>query len=101
MLARVHRIAALFQPGRAGQIHQQCQRLAGYPVLAVVDVEVADGQGQFPAAVGVLGEELPQVLVGDLAVVSGQRRPGGSGRGICAHSPDPSAVGYAEVYIME
>ena len=101
MLTGVHRIAALFEPGRPRQIHQQSQRLAGHPVLAVVDVEVADGQGQFPPAVGVLGEELPQVLVGDLAVVSGQRLPGGAGRGVCAQSRDPSAVGYAEVYIME
>ena len=89
VFARVHRIAALFQPGRAGQIHQQCQRLAVDPVLAVVDVEVADGQGQIPAAVVVGGEELPQRGVCDLVMMATQGFPGGTGGGVCTHSTDP------------
>ena len=62
-----------------GQVDQQRQRLAGDAVLAVVDVEVADGQRQLPAAVGVLGEELAEVLVADLVVVADQRVPRGRG----------------------
>ena len=92
MLAGEHRVAALLQAGRAGQVDQKSQRFPSHPVLAVVDVEVADGQRQFPAPVGVLGEELSQVHVGDVGVVAGQCLPGGAGRDVRnlgAHSPDP------------
>ena len=92
VLAGEHGVTALLQACRAGQIHQQCQGLPGDPVLAVVDIEVTDGQRQFPAAVGVLGEELSQVHVGDIGVVAGQCLPGGTGgdiRNLGAHSPDP------------
>ena len=59
-------------------------------MLAVVDVEVADGHGQVPAAVGVLGEQLSKVLVGDVGVVAAQCRPGRTGGDVPnlgAHSP--------------
>ena len=66
-------------PARAGQVGEQRQRLAGDPVLGVVDVEVADRQRQLGAAVGVVGEELAQVFVADLVVMPLQGLPGGSG----------------------
>ena len=69
VLAGEHRVPAGFQVRRAGQVDQQCQGLAVHPVLAVVDIEVADRKGQFAPAVGIVGEELPQVLVCDLVVV--------------------------------
>ena len=69
VLAGEHRVAARFQVCRTGQVDQQCQGLAVHPVLAVVDIEVADRESQFAAAVGIVGEELPQVLVCDLVVV--------------------------------
>ena len=51
-----------FEAGGLREVDQQLQRLAGDPVLAVVDVEVADGQRQLPAAIGVLAEELAEVF---------------------------------------
>ena len=53
-----HLVAALFQVGRPGQVDQQPQRLAGDAVLAVVDVEVADADGELAAAIGIVVEEL-------------------------------------------
>ena len=99
MHAGEHRVAALLEPGRAGQVDQQLQRLAGDPVLAVVDVEIADGQRQLGAALGVLGEQLAQVFLADLVVMSLQGLPGGSGCDIGdllrigGHVVDPSAAG--------
>ena len=69
----------LLEAGGAGEVDQQFQRLPGDPVLAVVDVEVADRQRQFGAAVGVLGEELAQMFLADLVVMPGQGLPCGSG----------------------
>ena len=45
-----HRVAALLQSGGAGQVDEQLERLAGDPVLAVVDVQIADRQRQLGAA---------------------------------------------------
>ena len=53
-----HLVAALFEVGRPGQVDQQSQRLAGDAMFAVVDVEVADVQGEFAAAIGIVVEEL-------------------------------------------
>ena len=58
MHAGEHRVAVLLETGRAGQVGQQFQRLAGDPVLAVVDVQITDRQRQLGAAVGVFGKEL-------------------------------------------
>ena len=58
MHAGEHRVAVLLETGRAGQVDQQLQRLAGDPVLAVVDVQITDRQRQLGAAVGVFGKEL-------------------------------------------
>ena len=77
-----HRVAALLEAGGAGQIDQQLQRLAGDPVLAVVDVEVADRQRQFGTPVGVLVEELAEVFVADLIVMPLQGLPCWSGRDV-------------------
>ena len=69
MRAGEHRVAAFFQFGRAGQVDQQLHRLAGDPMFAVVDVEVAEGEGEVPAAVGIVGEELAEVFGPDLIVM--------------------------------
>ena len=98
-----HRVAALLEVGGLGQVDQQSRRLAGDPVLAVVDVEVADGQRQLAAALGVLGEELAQVLVADLIVMPLQRVPRGSSGDVgdlLGHRrsfSDPSAVARTKV----
>ena len=51
-------VAALFEVGGPGQVDQQPQRVAGDAVFAVVDVEVADAEGEFAAAIGIVVEEL-------------------------------------------
>ena len=85
--------------GGAGQVDQQLQRLAGDPVLAVVDVQVADRQRQLGAALGIFGEQLAEVFLADLVVMALQGLPGGSGCDIGdllrigGHVLDPSAAG--------
>ena len=79
MDAGEHRVAALFQSCRAGQIHQQLQRLAGHAVLAVVDVQIADGDRQLGAAGGIVGEQFAKVFSADLVVMPLQGLPRGSG----------------------
>lgn len=70
-----HLVATLFEVGRPGQIDQQRQRLAGDAVFAVVDVEIADADGELPAATRIVGEELAKMGVSDLIVMSAQGVP--------------------------
>ena len=65
-----HLVAVAFQVRGSGQIDEQRQRLARHPVLAVVDVQIADIHGQFGAPCRVVGEELAQVFGGDLVVMT-------------------------------
>ena len=93
-----HRVAALFESRCAGQIHQQRQRLAGHAMLAVVDVQIADSDGQLRAASGIVGEQFAQVFLADLVVMPLQGLPRGSGgdvgnlRGIGGHVADTNAA---------
>lgn len=84
-----HLVAALFEVGGAGQIDQEPQRFSRDPMLAVVDVEVADRDGQLAAAIGVLVEELAQMGGADAFMVPAQGVPRGvavmSGR-VCRKS---------------
>ena len=66
-------VAALLELGGAGQVGQQLQGFPVDAVFAVVDVEVADGDVEFAAAVGVRVEEFTQVGAYDLVVVLAQR----------------------------
>ncbi len=104
----------LLQTGGAGQVDEQLQRLPRDPVLAVVDVQIADRQRQLGAARGILGEELAQVFLADLVVMLLQGAPRGSGDNIkdllrigspllfaraliAGHVDDPSAAGFSKV----
>ena len=95
-----HRVAALLQSGGAGQVDEQLQRLPRDPVLAVVDVQVADRQRQLGAAPGIFVEELAKVFLADLVVMPLQGAPCGSGDDIedlvriGGHVFDPSAAGF-------
>ena len=53
-----HLVAALLEVGGPGQVEQQLQRVSGDAVFAVVDVEIADGDGELAAAIGIVVEEL-------------------------------------------
>src|SRR6185437_17097100 len=69
-----------FEIRGARQIDQEPQRFSRDPVLAVVDVEVADGDGQLAAAIGILIEKLAQPGLADLFMMPAQgvpRRCGG------------------------
>ena len=70
-----HVVAMTFHVRGSGQIEEQRQRLARHPVLAVVDVEIADAQRQLAAPCRVFGEELAQVFGGDLVVMTLQGIP--------------------------
>ncbi len=93
----------LLEPRCAGQVDQQFQCFAGDPVLAVVDVQVADRQRQLGPAAGVLGEELTEVFLADLVVMPGQGVPCGSSGNIGnllrigGHVFDPSAARFPKV----
>ena len=89
VLTGQHGVAARFEAGRAGEVGQQAQRLAGHPVLAVVDIQVSDGQRQIAAPGRVLGEQLPQGGAGELVEMAAQRRPRRAGGDVHTHSPDP------------
>jgi hypothetical protein len=73
-----HGVAPVLESGGAGQVDEQLQGLPRDPVLAVVDVEVADFQRQLGAALGILGEQLAQVFFADFVVVPLQGLPRGS-----------------------
>jgi hypothetical protein len=64
-----HLVASPLELGGTSQVGQQVQGFPVDAVFAVVDVEVADGDGEFAAAVWVLGEEFTQVGAYDLVVV--------------------------------
>ena len=70
-----HRVAVFLEAGRLREIDQQFHRFPRDPVLAVVDVEVADRQRQFGAPTGVLVEELADVFIPDLVVMPLQGLP--------------------------
>lgn len=97
MLTGEHGVAAFFQAGRPGQVEQQRQRLAGHAVLAVVDVQVADGQRQLAAALRVVGKQLAQRGRLDRGMVRGERLPGWGGRdvgsgSVISHASNPSVT---------
>jgi hypothetical protein len=103
MDAGEHRVAALLQSGGAGQVDQQLERLARDPVLAVIDVEIADRQRQLGAAPGIVGKEFAELFLADLVVMPGQGAPCGSCGDIKdllrigGHVFDPSAGRFSKV----
>ncbi len=93
MLAGQHGVAVLFEVGGAGEIDKQRQRLPGDAVLAVVDVQVADGQRELAATGGIFVEKkLAEVFPGDLVVVATQRVPFRRSGNVSSHSFDPSVT---------
>ncbi|BBY64949.1 hypothetical protein MHEL_31920 [Mycolicibacterium helvum] len=70
MLAGQHRVAALFEVRGTGEVDQKLECFPGDAVLAVVDVEVTDGECELAATVGLFGEEFAEVFPGDLVVVA-------------------------------
>ena len=94
VLTGEHPIASGLKTGRLGQRDEQFYGLGGDAVLAVVDVEVTDGQRHIATAIGVFVEELPQVFGADLVVMAGQCIPGGGSGNVrfSGHSTDPSAA---------
>ncbi len=77
-----HRVPVLLEAGRPREIDQQFHRLPGDSVLAVVDIEVADRQRQFGAALGVLVEKLADVFVANLIMMPRQGLPCWGGRDV-------------------
>ena len=75
VLAAEHGVPALGHAGLLGQRHEQPHGLVGDPVLGVVQVEPGRLGGQPLAPARVPGEQLAQVLPGDLVVVPLERLP--------------------------
>ena len=59
--AREHGVDVLAQAGLLRELKEQADRLAGDPVLRVVEVETQGLQREMFAALRILGEELPKV----------------------------------------
>ena len=75
VLAAEHGVPALGHAGLLGQRDQQPHGLVGDPVLGVVQVEPGRLRGQPLAPARVAGEQVAQVLPGDLLVVPLERLP--------------------------
>ncbi len=75
-------VTPLFEVSRAGQIDKELQRLSGDAVFAVVDVKVADGDGEVAPAIGIVVEELAKVGLADLFVMPAQGFPCRGGRDV-------------------
>jgi hypothetical protein len=87
LLAVEHRFDAFAQPGLLGEFDEQAYRLAGHPVLRVVEKH-PDRLEREPLAAGRVGvEELAQVLPADLLVMVGQSRPRGTVTEWRGHKP--------------
>ena len=76
VLAAEHRVPALGDAALVGELREQLQRLVGDPVLRVVEEEAGALGDQPLAAVGILGEQVAQVPLADLAVVLLEGLPG-------------------------
>jgi hypothetical protein len=75
VLAAEHGVPALGHSRLLGQRHQQPHRLVGDPVLGVVQVEPGRLGGQPLAPARVAGEQVAQMLPGDVVVVPLERLP--------------------------
>ena len=76
VLAAEHRVASLGHAALVGELAEQPQRLVGDPVLGVVEEEAGALGDQPGAALGVLGEQVAQMALADLAVVLLEGPPG-------------------------
>ena len=75
VLAAEHGVPPFRHAGLGGQFDQQPHGLVGDPVLRVVQVEPGRLRAQPLASPRIRGEQLPQMLAGDLRVVPPQRLP--------------------------
>ena len=82
-------------PHSSASCAEQPQRLVGDPVLGVVEEEAGALGDQPRAALGVLGEEVAEVSLADLAVVLLEGLPGRSLAELRfrAHRPQPNYAG--------
>ena len=71
-----HVVADLLETDLAGQAHQEFEGLAQHPVLGVVDVQIADVDGEFAPARGIDREHLTQVHGVHMRLMSRERLPG-------------------------
>src|ERR1700722_13565940 len=92
-LAGEHRRRALDKTGLLGQLDKQTDRLVGYAVLRVVQIEARTLGRETLATCAVHSEQLTQRSVSHLTLMGGQLTPGGAfGKGDAsvsgrAHSP--------------
>ncbi len=82
VLAGEHRVAQLLDAGPACDGREQREGLVGHPVLGDVDEKVRGRKRHPTPAVGVLGEELPQMPIAEDGVVLGQAAPLVGGRDV-------------------
>ena len=79
VFAGEHGVATRLDPGGPGQANQERHRLVGDPVLGVIEHQIAGPGGQAGGPLGVVGEELAQVPVADVAEMRFKRLPLGRG----------------------
>ena len=75
VLAAEHHVPALLEVRLLGQLEEQPHGLVGHAVLRVVEVEPDGLRPQPLAAVRILGEQVAQVALADLRVVTLERGP--------------------------
>src|SRR5206468_4641087 len=76
LLAAKHGVDALTQPDLLGEADEEAERLVGYAVLRVVEVQADTFDRQAFAATRVVGEELAEVDVADPRVMLAEGLPG-------------------------
>ncbi len=76
-LAAEHRVDALAQSARVGQIHEKADGLVGDAILRVVEVQAGGFGREALAARRVVGEQRAQMHVAHLLEVRRERPPGG------------------------
>jgi len=85
VLTPEHGVALLLEPRRAGEVHQEADRLGRHSVLGEVDVQVAHLGDHLRSPVRVRREQLAQVRALGRLVMRLQRRPLRGGRDVLGH----------------
>ena len=86
-----HVVAVLFEIRFTREREEELDGLGVDEVFGVVDVQIADVDGELASTGGVVGEQLPEIACGEDRLVSLQRLPGLSSGDVLAAARDVGA----------